>query len=142
MKIRSLVLTLLAFTFILATPSTRTAFASATENAAYSAKLVTPTAGSVVKPGQVVRIEWTAKFPKVDLSMCETEVMLSVDGGRTYSYIGSQRNPKIHYCDWTVPDMPKGSRVPAILDIRFGCLGIYAETYSPQIESAFVISNE
>ena len=30
-----------------------------------------------------MRIEWKANFPGVDLSMCETEVLLSLDGGKT-----------------------------------------------------------
>jgi hypothetical protein len=141
MKTRSLILTLLALTLILAAPTPRSAFATGRENA-YSAKLVSPKAGSMLKPGQVVRVAWTTTFPNVDLSMCETELMLSLDGGRTYTYITSQRNPKIQYYDWTVPAVPQGAPTLAILDIRFGCLGIYAETYSPQIESSFLISPE
>ncbi|MEY2505630.1 MAG: hypothetical protein QOG27_1910 [Verrucomicrobiota bacterium] len=141
MKTHPAILALLALTIIFAAPSSQTAFAKGPENA-YTAKLISPSAGSVVKPGKVVRVEWTNTYPKVDLSMCETEVLVSLDGGRTYSYITSQRNPKIHYFDWTVPELPGGGSVWAILDIRFGCLGIYPESYSPQIESAFLISND
>ena len=60
-----------------------------------------------MEPGQVVRIAWTANFPDVDLSMCETEVLLSLDGGKTiYMLLTEQRNPRIQYFDWTVPNTP------------------------------------
>jgi hypothetical protein len=89
-------------------------------------------------PGQVVRIEWTADFPHVDLTMCETEILLSLDGGATiYMFVASQRNPKVQYFNWTVPNAPTNA---AVLDIRFGCLNLYPETSSPQVQSAFVIS--
>ena len=89
-------------------------------------------------PGQVVRIEWTADFPDVDLTMCETEILLSLDGGATtYTFITSQRNPRVQHFDWTVPNAPTNA---AVLDIRFGCLNIYAETTSPQVQSTFAIS--
>jgi hypothetical protein len=48
------------------------------------------------------------------------------------------RNPKIQYFDWTVPNAPTNN---AVLDIRFGCLNIYPETRSLQVQSAFVISS-
>lgn len=85
----------------------------------------------------MVRVEWTADFPDVDLTMCETEVLLSVDGGATFTFITSQRDPRVQYFNWTVPKTPTRT---AILDIRFGCLNIFAETTSPQIQSAFVIN--
>jgi hypothetical protein len=47
-----------------------------------------------------------------------------------------QRNPKLHYFDWTVPNTPSNE---AVLDIRFGCLNLYPETSSLQVQSAFVI---
>jgi hypothetical protein len=104
----------------------------------YRAKLISPRAGQVLTPGQVVRVEWTADFPDVDLTMCETEVLLSLDDGKTiYLLLTEQRNPKIHYFDWTVPNAPTNA---AVLDIRFGCLNIYPETSSLQVRSAFVIS--
>jgi hypothetical protein len=137
MKAKPLILTLLALTFTLAPQSPRTA--SAKGKSEYSAQLLSPRAGEVLRPGQVVTVTWASTFPDVDVSMCETELMISLDGGRTYSYITSQRNPKLKYFNWTVPEVPAGARVAAILDIRFGCLGIYAETYSPQIESTFWI---
>ena len=90
-----------------------------------------------MRPGQVVRVEWTAAFPDVDLTMCETEILLSLDGGTTFTFITSQRDPSVQHFNWTVPRTPTRA---AILDIRFGCLNIYAETSSPQVQSAFVIS--
>lgn len=89
-------------------------------------------------PGQVVRIEWTAVFPEVNLTMCEAEILLSLDGGRTFVFVTESRNPTVQHFDWTVPKTPTRA---AVLDIRFGCLGIYAETSSPQVQSAFVISS-
>lgn len=135
MKTRRLVLILLALTFSLAPQSPRTVLARPTRGD-YSARLISPRAGEVLIPGQVVRVEWTAVFPGVDLTLCETEVLLSIDGGRTFTYITSQRDPAVHYFNWTVPKTPTKA---AVLDIRFGCLGIYPETTSPQVQSTFVI---
>ena len=71
--------------------------------------------------------------------MCETEILLSLDGGKTiYMLLTEQRNPKVQYFDWTVPNAPTNA---AVLDIRFGCLNIYPETSSIQLRSAFVISS-
>ena len=136
MKTPRLILALLALIFALAPQLPGTAFAQGTQDN-YRAKLISPRAGQVLIPGQVVRIEWTANFPNVDLTMCETEILLSLDGGRTiYMLLTEQRNPRIQYFDWTVPNTPTNS---AVLDIRFGCLNLYPETPSLQIQSAFVI---
>jgi hypothetical protein len=136
MKTRRLVLTLLALTIALAPQSLTTAFAErGTDH--YGATLISPRAREVLVPGQVVRVRWTADFPDVDLSMCETEVLLSLDGGKTiYMFLTSQRNPKVQYFDWTVPNAPTND---AVLDIRFGCLNLYPETSSLQLQSHFVI---
>ena len=137
MKTPRLVLALLAVTIVLAPQWPGTAFAQRLKGN-YRAKLISPRAGQVLTPGQVVRVEWTADFPDVDLTMCETEVLLSLDGGKTiYLLLTEQRNPKIHYFDWTVPNTPTNA---AVLDIRFGCLNIYPETSSLQVQTAFVIS--
>lgn len=93
MKTRRLILGLLALTFALALQLPGTAFAHA-RKWIYGARLISPKAGEVLTPGKVVRIEWTANFPGVDLSMCETEVLLSIDGGKTiHMQITEQRNP-------------------------------------------------
>jgi hypothetical protein len=137
-KTPRLILALLALTFALASQLPGTAFAQA-DGKKYSAKLISPRAGQVLSPGQVVRIEWTANFPNVDLTMCETEILLSLDGGKTiYMFITSSRRPKVQYFDWTVPNTPTNT---AVLDIRFGCLNIYPETSSIKLRSAFVISS-
>jgi hypothetical protein len=136
MKSQRLFLTLLALTFALATQSPGTASAQR-KNDDYRAALISPRAGQVLTPGQVVRIEWTADFPNVDLSMCETEVLLSIDGGRTtYMLLTEQRNPKVQYFDWTVPYVASNE---AVLNIRFGCLNLYPETSSLQSQSTFKI---
>ena len=138
MKLQSFIVALFAFGFLFAPSSSRTAFAQ-TDNARYSARLISPRPGEILKPGQIVRVQWTAKFPNVDLSMCETEVLLSLDGGKTiYMMLTEQRNPRIQYFDWTVPNTPTDQ---AVLDIRFGCLNIYPETASLQLRSAFVITS-
>src|ERR1043166_8351428 len=136
MKLHPLILALIALTFVFAPQSSPTA--SARPYQKYSARLISPKAGDVLVPGQTVRIQWTADFPGVDLSMCETEVLLSLDGGRTiYMRLTESRNPQLQYFDWTVPNAPTNQ---AVLDIRFGCLNIYPETSSLQLRSTFVIS--
>jgi hypothetical protein len=135
MKTQRLVLALLALTFAFTPQSLTTA--SAARKKEYSARLISPKAGEVLMPGQVVRVEWTANFPDVDLTMCETEILLSLDGGRTFtSMITEMRDPTVQYFNWTVPKTPTRE---AVLDIHFGCLGIYPETPSPQVQSTFAI---
>ena len=136
MKLQRSILALVALAFVLAPQSRGTALAQG-DKRRYSARLISPRPGEILEPGQVVRIAWTANFPDVDLSMCETEVLLSLDGGKTiYSLITEQRRPKLQYFDWTVPNTPTNA---AVLDIRFGCLNLYPETSSLQVQSAFVI---
>jgi hypothetical protein len=136
MKIRRLIVALFAFTVAMAPQSPLTTLARP-EPKDYNAKLISPKPGEVLVPGQVVRIQWKADFPNVDLTMCETEVLLSLDGGRTiYMRLTESRNPTVQYFDWTVPNTPTNE---AVLDIRFGCLNIYPETRSLQVRSAFVI---
>jgi hypothetical protein len=137
MKPRRSILALLALTLVLAPQLPGTAFAQRDKQQKYGARLISPRPGDVLVPGQVVRITWTADFPDVDLTMCETEILLSLDGGRTiYMLLTEQRNPEVQYFDWTVPNTPTNA---AVLDIRFGCLNIYPETSSLQLRSAFVI---
>jgi hypothetical protein len=138
MKLQLSILALGTLVFILALQSPGTALAQG-DKSKYEAKLISPRPGQVLQPGQVVRIQWKANFPNVDLSMCETEVLLSLDGGRTiYMMVTEQRNPSIQYFDWTVPNTPTNQ---AVLDIRFGCLNIYPETSSFQLRSPFVIGS-
>ena len=135
MKTQRLILAL-ALALALTPQSPGTAFAQGAKGN-YRAKLISPKAGAVLTPGQVVRIQWTADFPNVDLTMCETEILLSIDGGKTnYMFITSQRDPRVQYFDWTVPNVPSNA---AVLNIRFGCLNLYPETPSVQVQSLFVI---
>ena len=139
MKTPRFILALLSLAFALAPQLPGTAFAQGRQWK-YSARLISPRAGQVVTPGQVVRIEWKANFPGVDLSMCEAEVLLSLDGGKTiYARLIESRNPAVQYLDWTVPNTPTNE---AVLDIRFGCLNLYPETSSLQLKSAFVIRGD
>jgi hypothetical protein len=136
MKTRRLILALFALTVAIAPQSPLTARPQPTD---YSASLISPKPGEVLVPGQVVRIQWKTNFPNVDLTMCETEVLLSLDGGRTiYMRLTESRNPQIQYFDWIVPNTPTNN---AVMDIRFGCLNIYPETRSVQVRSPFVIGS-
>jgi hypothetical protein len=137
MKTPRFILALLVLTVALAPQSPNTAFSQPYKRG-YSAKLISPRAGQVLVPGQVVRIQWTANFPDVDLTMCETEILLSLDGGNTtYMRLTESRNPRVQYFDWVVPNAPTNT---AVLNIRFGCLNIFPETPSIQLQSVFVIS--
>jgi len=114
---------------------------SSAQTGGYSAKLISPTLGQVVRPGQTVRVEWKSRLPRIDLGACEEEVWLSLDGGRTFAtWISpwlSPTGPK--YFDWTVPKSPTQA---AVLDIRFGCEPGYPESYAPQPASTFVIAQQ
>jgi hypothetical protein len=120
---------------------TALAFASPILNAAdntYAAKLLSPTAGQVLYPGQKVRVEWRSELPHINLGACEMEVWLSLDGGRTFQMLISPwMDPKAQYFYWTVPNTPTNA---AVLDVRFGCEPGYPESYSPQTASVFVIA--
>ena len=135
MKIQRFIITLLALAFAFAPQSFRAASTDG-EGQKYRAELISPSAGEVLVPGQVVRIEWTSVLPDMDLSWCETELRLSLDGGTTFTWITGERDPRVKYFDWTVPNTPTKA---AVLDIHFGCLGYYPETASLQVRSAFVI---
>jgi len=105
----------------------------------YAARLLSPTAGQVLYPGQQVRVQWKDRLPDMkNLHGCEMEIWLSLDGGRTFPTIITP--PALPYTskyfDWTVPNTPSNA---AVLDIRFGCEWYYPETVSPQPASTFVI---
>jgi hypothetical protein len=115
------------------------AFAPANVNAqgTYSARLISPTVGQVLHPGQTIRVQWKSRLPLRDVTGCEAEVWLSLDGGRTFTaWISPWMDPTARYFDWTVPNWPTNA---AVIDIRFGCEMRYPETYSPQPASTFVI---
>jgi len=89
-------------------------------------------------PGQRIRVEWESTLPNMDLSWCEVEIFLSLDGGKTNAVrITPELDPRIKYFDWTVPNTPTRA---AVLDIHFGCQGYFPESASVQAQSSFVIS--
>ena len=52
-----------------------------------------------VQPGQLVALRWTAAD-----AVSELEILLSLDGGRTYPiWVSSRLDPKIHRFVWRVP---------------------------------------
>ncbi len=105
----------------------------------YSARLISPTLGQVLYPGQQIKVEWQAILPKTEAGGCEMELWLSLDGGRTFTAcITPHIDPHSKSFDWTVPNLPSNA---AVLDIRFGCEWYYPESHAPQPASTFVISN-
>ncbi len=112
---------------------------SSAASGAYSARLISPTVGQVLYPGQIIRVEWRSMLPPVNLGACEMEVWLSLDGGRTFTtLISPWMDPKAQYFYWTVPNLPTNA---AVLDVRFGCEPGYPESYAPQPASTFVIAH-
>jgi hypothetical protein len=112
---------------------------SSAASGAYSARLISPTAGQVLYPGQIVRVEWRSILPPVYLGACEMEVWLSLDSGRTFNtLISPWLDPKAQYFYWTVPNLPTNA---AVMDVRFGCEPGYPESYAPQPASTFVIAH-
>src|ERR1043165_743191 len=136
MKTQRFLIVLCALTVAFAPQSFRTASAERAR-LHYSAALISPTAGQGLVPGAVVGGEWTSVLPNVNLDWCETEIRLSLDGGTTFTWITGERDPRVRYFDWTVPNTPSNT---AVLDIHFGCLGYYPETPSIQVQTPFVIS--
>ena len=58
-------------------------------------------------------------------------------GKAEFMRLTESRNPRVQYFDWVVPNAPTTT---AVLNIRFGCLNIFPETPSIQLQSVFVIS--
>jgi hypothetical protein len=134
MKIRGFIVTILAVALIFAPQFVNTSNAAGT----YSARLISPAAGQVLHPGQNVKVQWTSALPHIDLTACEMEVWLSLDGGRTFTMcITPILDPRAQFFYWTVPNIPTNA---AVMDIRFGCEGWYPESYAPQPASTFVIA--
>jgi hypothetical protein len=130
---------LLAIVFAVALSAAPQLVTTASAGGTYSARLISPSVGQVLYPGQHIRVEWESVLPNLKgLAGCEMEVWLSVDGGRTFLMcISPPLNPKETFFDWTVPNMPTNA---AVMDIRFGCEVFYPETYAPQPASTFVIA--
>ena len=103
--------------------------------------LISPTAGQVLYPGQKVRVQWEDSSPNrvTYPPLCEIELWLSLDGGRTFTTrVTPSMDPNTRFVYWTVPNMPTNS---AVIDIRFGCEPVYPEIYHVQTGSPFVIAN-
>jgi hypothetical protein len=131
---------LLATLFAVALSAAPQLVSTATAGQTYAARLISPTVGQVLHPGQQIRVEWKSVLPNLNLGGCEMEVWLSVDGGRTFPmWISPWLNAKAKSFDWIVPNMPTNA---AVLDIRFGCEAFYPETYAPQPASTFVIAKQ
>ena len=81
MNTRGLLATILAVALSFAPQLGNTSSAAGT----YSARLISPSVGQVLYPGQKIRVEWRSTLPNVDLGACEIEVWLSLDGGRTFT---------------------------------------------------------
>ena len=134
MKTRGLLVIMFAVTLSVAPQLVSTSSAART----YSARLISPRAGQVLYPGQKIMVEWKSTLPNMNLTGCEREVWLSLDGGNTFtSCITPILNPRATSYLWTVPNLPTNA---AVLDIRFGCDGWYPESYAPQPASSFVIA--
>lgn len=136
MKTRRFVITMFAVSLSLAPQFVSS---SSADSGQYSAKLISPIAKQVFYPGQKIRVEWKSVLPPINLDGCETEVWLSLDGGKTFSMcITPVLDPKTQYFYWNVPNTPTNE---AVMDVRFGCEGWYPECYAPQPASTFVIAN-
>jgi hypothetical protein len=138
MKTRGLLLSIFVVAFAVAANAAPLPAQQLPVGHGYSARLISPRPGDILLPGQQVRVQWQAALPHVDMTWCELELYLSLDGGRTYPIrLTPQLDPRIGYFDWTVPNTPTGA---AVLDIRFGCEGYYPESASVQSRSMFVIA--
>ena len=129
MKIHGFVLIMVAVAF---------AFAPAKLSAQgnYAVRLTSPVAGQVLYAGQQIMLEWKHTLPRIPLAGCESELWLSVDGGRTFTW-SAFLAPTNTSLLWTVPNTPTNA---AVLDIRFGCDLHYPESYAPQPASMFTIA--
>ena len=130
---------LLATAFAVALGAAPQLVSTASAGGTYSARLISPTVGQVLQPGQKFRVEWTSVLPLKDVTSCEAEVWLSLDGGRTFTaWISPWMDPAgPKYFDWTVPNWPTNA---AVMDIRFGCEQRHPESFRPQPASTFVIA--
>jgi hypothetical protein len=127
-------LSLLVFAFV---PSLLWALPPPPPN--YSPTLISPVAGQVLHPGQIVRVEWKPSIRYTWPSYCEIELWLSLDGGSTYTLsVTPSVDPNTTFFYWSVPNTPTNE---AVLDVRFGCEPAYPESFHPQTASPFVIAN-
>ena len=135
MNTRGLLVTIFAVALSVAPQLVSTSSADGT----YSATLISPRAGQVLYPGQKIMVEWKSTLPHMDLTGCEREVWLSLDGGTTYIFqVTPSMDPRTTFFYWVVPNTPTNA---AVLDIRYGCEPFYPDTRNAQTASPFVIAN-
>ena len=130
MKSRGFVLIMVAMAFALAP-------AKSNAQGNYVVRLISPVTGQVLYAGQKIMVEWKHTLPNIPLPGCESEVWLSLDGGRTFPMWITSLDPRSTSFLWTVPNTPTNA---AVLDIRFGCDLHYPESYAPQPASMFTIA--
>ncbi|HSE43314.1 MAG TPA: hypothetical protein VLH08_21320, partial [Acidobacteriota bacterium] len=96
--------------------------------------LISPAAGETLVVGQKVQVSYRANIPKdLDLTWCEQEAFLSIDGGRTFvRRITGQLSPRATSFDWIVPDLPTDN---AVLNLRFGSDGGPGRSETSHIQS-------
>ena len=135
MKNRGFLSTLFAIMVLCALQLTISTAAAGSDK--YSAQLLSPVTGQVLYAGQKIMVEWKHTLPNIPLPGCESEVWLSLDGGRTFPMWITFLDPRSTSFLWTVPNTPTNA---AVLDIRFGCDLHYPESYAPQPASTFVIA--
>lgn len=113
--------------------------------AQFSVGQLSPAPGTVVRPGQVVRIAWNVTLDDDHLTTdCEQELFLSLDGGVHNHYrLTPMMRPNTREYLWTVPDIEAKN---AVLDIRFGCAEseeLFTLTpWNPQVTFPIRIANK
>ena len=106
--------------------------------------LLNPTAGTILHPGDQVKVEWTVLTPSAK-GACEQELMLSLDGGRSNSIRMSRMlSPNLRKILWTIPDVASQQ---AVIDVRYGCNGNVVEPsvdvpQYPQVQAQFTIERD
>lgn len=88
-----------------------------------SIRMLTPTRGQTLRPGDTVMITWEFVWPagtrEDPNAWCEQEIFLSLDGGQTVARrITLRLDPEVRSFAWTVPNTPTDQ---AVLDIHYGC---------------------
>ncbi len=69
-------------------------------------EILAPASGAAVRAGDVVEVRWTPVAPGVE----EFELLLSVDGGRTFPLrLTEMLDPRVTSFSWRVPNVPTGA---------------------------------
>ena len=58
---------------------------SLADSGVYAAKLISPRPKQVLYPSQKIKIEWKSVLLHINLTGCEMELFLSLDGDRTFT---------------------------------------------------------